>query len=160
MIPTCWRKSQAGQELPVANGRFAASRPVRLRAQHTDKQDNEAMKVSRVPGSQSSPQQGAIPLLAWMIMRIGAAFAACGAIALYAVGTSWYWDALHNLPKPLIAFIDLTVQRARPLLAEDTAIAEGQVEFYTTWLVVCFVALLGWILAIAFRRHRLQRTAH
>ena len=90
-------------------------------------------------------------------MRGGAAFAACGAIALYAVGTSWYWKALHQLPKPLNAFIGLMAEKARPLLAEDTAIAEGQAEFYTTWLIVCFVVLLVRILAIVSRRYRLHR---
>ncbi len=90
-------------------------------------------------------------------MRGGAAFAACGAIALYAVGTSWYWKALQHLPKPPNAFIGLMAVKARPLLAEDTAIAEGQAEFYTTWLIVCFVVLLILILAIASRWFRLDR---
>ncbi len=92
-------------------------------------------------------------------MRGGAAFTACGAIALYAVGTNWYWRALHQLPEPLSALLGLMLEKARPLLGEDTTIAESQAEFYTAWLIVCFVVLLGWILAVIRRRFHLQRRA-
>jgi len=75
-----------------------------------------------------------------------------GAIALYAVGTGWYWSAIGKLPAPIAAWIGVAVGRARPLLAEDTTVAEEQAGFYLAWLLVCGVATLGWITAAAIRR--------
>ncbi len=82
-----------------------------------------------------------------------------GAIALYAVGTGWYWSAIGQLPGPIAAWIDVTVGRARLLLADDTTVAEEQTEFYLAWLLVCGIAILGWIIAATFRRIWLARKA-
>jgi len=80
-----------------------------------------------------------------------------GALALYAVGTGCYWSAVEHLPRPIAAWFGVAVARARPLLAEDTTVAEEQAEFYSAWLLLCGVSILAWITAAAFRRIWLAR---
>ncbi len=80
-----------------------------------------------------------------------------GAVALYAVGTGWYWSAIGRLPVPIAEWIGAAVGRVRPLLADDTTVAEEQAEFYLAWLLVCVIAILGWITAAAFHRIWLAR---
>ena len=43
------------------------------------------------------------------------------------------------------------------MLADDTTVAEEQAEFYLAWLLVCVIAILGWITAAAFHRIWLAR---
>lgn len=97
--------------------------------------------------------------LAGRLLRCVTAAVCSGAIALYAVGTDWYWLAVGQLPKPFVASIHMVLERARSLLADDTTVAEDQAEFYAAWFLVCCVAFVGWIAAKAFRRVRLGHKA-
>ena len=90
----------------------------------------------------------------WIVVAV-----CSGAIALYAVGTDWYWLSVGQLPRPFIASIHVVLGRAQSLLTDDTTVAEDQAEFYAAWLLVCCVAFVGWIAAGAFRRVWLRRKA-
>ena len=116
--------------------------PSRLHTQHTSVENNGAMKV----------QSLASKMLGFVTVAM-----CSGAIALYAVGTGWYWSVVGQLPAPIAAWIGAAVGRARPLLAEDTTVAEQQAEFYLAWLLACCIAILGWLTAAAFRRSWLAR---
>ena len=126
-----------GHELPFAKVWCEAPGLSRLHTQHTDDEKNGAMKF----------QSLASGLLGFVTVAV----CSC-ALAFYAVGTGWYWSAIGQLPGPVAKWLSLAVARARPLLAEDTTVAEEQAEFYLAWLLVCGISILGWIAASAFRR--------
>ena len=95
--------------------------------------------------------------LAGRLLRLVVVAMCSGAFALYALGTDWYWLAVGQLPRPIVASIYVALGRARSLLADDAAVAEDQAEFYAAWFLVCCVAFLGWIAAATFRRVWLGR---
>ncbi len=97
--------------------------------------------------------------LASRLLRLGTLAMCSGAVSLYAVGTGWYWKAIGQLPGPIAARIGAAVASARPLLNEDTTVAQEQAEFYLAWLLVCGIAILGWTIATAFRRIWLAQEA-
>ena len=116
---------------------FEVIGPSRLHTQHTSDENNGAMKFQSLTRK----------LLVFVMVAM-----CSGAIALRAVGTGWYWSAVGQFPAPIAAWIGAAVGRARPLLAEDTTVAEEQAEFYLAWLLACSIAILGWLTAAAFRR--------
>ncbi len=85
-------------------------------------------------------------------LRLAIAVILCGAIALYAVGASWYWDFSHHLPAAVTSAIAGYVARVRSLLADDTTIAEEQAAFYVSWILAVVIALLAWAVLAATRR--------
>lgn len=100
---------------PTIRIAFEALMPSRLHTQHTSVENNGAMKF----------QSLASKMLGFVTVAMGS-----GAIALYAVGTGWYWNVVRQVPAPIAAWIGAAVGRARPLLAEDTTVAEQQAEFF------------------------------
>ena len=106
--------------------------------------------------SQISPQ-GRIQPLAGLPRRLAVIVVCSGALALYAVGTSWYWAAVRHLPEHLVAPISAVVASARSLMAADTSVAERQADFILAWFVVFCAACFAWIVAALFRRVWLGR---
>ncbi len=96
--------------------------------------------------------QGRIQPLAGLTLRLVVTVVCSGALALYAVGTNWYWAAVRQLPEHLVAPIYGVVASARSLMADDTSVAERQADFISAWFVVCCAACFAWIVAALFRR--------
>jgi len=106
------------------------------------------------------PRLFRVRTLAKFSLHIATTVVLCGAIALYAVGTDWYWNALQHLPTPMLSVVGIAVDHARPALAADASIAEEQADFYVAWVFAGCIAALAWALVASVRRAWIGRRGH